>query len=79
MLTLPTMPGPLRDVTFENVTITGLNKPAIFNPVPGNPLTVTLRNVTMGRREGAERDRMFYTSPDVKMILENTIIDGLNG
>ena len=70
---------PLREITFENVTITGLNKPAIFNPVPGNPLTVTLRNVTMGRREGAERDRMFYTSPDVKMILENTIIDGLNG
>lgn len=70
---------PLRDVTFENVTITGLNKPAIFNPVAGNPLTVTLRNVTMGKRENAEMDRMFYTSPDVKMILENSTIAGLNG
>lgn len=70
---------PLRDITFENVTVTGLNKPAIFNPVPGNPLTVTMRNVTMGRREDAEMDRMFYTSPDVKLILENTIIAGLNG
>ena len=70
---------PLREITFENVTITGLNKPAIFNPVAGNPLTVTLRNVTMGKRENAEMDRMFYTSPDVKMILENSTIAGLNG
>lgn len=70
---------PLREITFENVTMTGLNKPAIFNPVVGNPLTVTLRNVTMGKRENAEMDRMFYTSPDVKMILENTTIVGLNG
>lgn len=69
---------PLRDITFENVTVTGLNKPAIFNPVAGNPLTVTLRNVTMGKREYAEMDRMFHTSPDVKMILENTTIVGLN-
>ena len=69
---------PLRDVTFENVTITGLEKPTIFNPVPGNPLTVTMRNVTMTRREGAPAGRMFYTSPDVKLILENTIMDGLN-
>ncbi len=70
---------PLRDVTFENVIITGLLKPAIFNPVPGNPLTVTMRNVTMSRREDAGMERMFYTSPDVKLILENTIIEGLNG
>ena len=69
---------PLRDVTFENVTVTGLNKPAIFNPVPGNPLQVTLRNVTMGKRENAEMDRMFYTSADVKMILDNATIEGLN-
>ena len=69
---------PLREITFENVTITGLNKPAIFNPVAGNPLTVTLRNVTMGKRENAEMDRMFYTSPDVKLILDNATIEGLN-
>ena len=69
---------PLRDVTFENVTVTGLNKPAIFNPVAGNPLQVTLRNVTMGKRENAEMDRMFYTSADVKMILDNATIEGLN-
>ena len=69
---------PLRDITFENVTVTGLNKPAIFNPVPGNPLQVTLRNVTMGKRENAEMDRMFYTSADVKMILDNATIEGLN-
>ena len=69
---------PLRDITFENVTMTGLNKPAIFNPVPGNPLQVTLRNVTMTRREEAPAGRMFYTSPDVKLILENATIEGLN-
>lgn len=70
---------PLRDITFENVTITGLCKPTIFNPVSGNPLQITMRNVTMDRREDAEMDRMFYTAPDVKLILENTIIAGLNG
>ena len=69
---------PLRDVTFENVTMTGFVKPAVFNPVPGNPLTVTLRNVTMSRREGVPMERMFLTSPDVTLILENTKIDGLN-
>ena len=69
---------PLRDVTFENVTITGLKNPAIFNPVAGNPLQVTLRNVTMTRREEAPSGRMFYTSPDVKLILENATIEGLN-
>lgn len=69
---------PLRDITFENVTVTGLKKPTIFNPVPGNPLCVTLRNVTMSRREGAEPGRMFYTSPEVKMILDNAKIEGLN-
>ena len=70
---------PLRDVTFENVTVTGLKQPAIFNPVSGNPLWVTMRNVTMGRRADAQMDRMLYTSPDVKLVLENTIIEGLNG
>ena len=69
---------PLRDVTFENVTMTGFLKPAVFNPVPGNPLTVTMRNVTMSRREGVPMERMFHTSPDVKLILENAKIDGLN-
>lgn len=69
---------PLRDVTFENVTVTGLCKPAIFAPVPGNPLTVTLRNVTLGRREDARMERMLHTSGDVKLILENAKIDGLN-
>lgn len=69
---------PLRDVTFENVAMTGFVKPAVFNPVPGNPLTVTMRNVTMSRRDGADMDRMFCTSPDVKLVLENTIIEGLN-
>ena len=69
---------PLRDVTFENVTMTGFVKPAVFNPVPGNALTVTMRNVTMSRREGVHMERMFLTSPDVKLILENTQIDGLN-
>ena len=69
---------PLRDVTFENVTMTGFLKPAVFNPVPGNPLTVTMRNVTMSRREEAETERMFLTSPDVTLILENAKIDGLN-
>ena len=69
---------PLRDVTFENVTVTGLKTPAIFNPVAGNPLQVTLRNVTMTRREEAPAGRMFYTSPDVKLILDNATIEGLN-
>ena len=69
---------PLRDVTFENVTVTGLIKPAIFNPVSGNPLCVTMRNVTLRRRADAQKERMFHTSPEVKLILDNAIIEGLN-
>lgn len=69
---------PLRDITFENVTVTGLCKPAIFNPVPGNPLRVTMRNVTMEPDAEALSGRLFYTSGDVTMILENTSIAGFN-
>ena len=69
---------PLRDITFDNVTITGMLQPAIFNPVAGNPLAVTMRNVNWSWREDAKPDRICYTGPDVKMILENTKIQGFN-
>ena len=70
---------PLRDITFENVTITGMLGPAVLNPVPGNSLCCTLRNVSWRWREGAKPERVLYTGPDVKLILDNTMIQGFNG
>ena len=69
---------PLRDITFENVRITGMRNPAILNPVPGNPLCCTLRNVSWTWRECAAPERVFYTAEDVKLVMENVKIQGLN-
>ena len=65
----------LRDVTFEDMKITGLKLPSKLAPMPGSPLRVTFRDVTMGRVEGAP----FVTGPDVTLTFENSKIEGLNG
>lgn len=65
----------LQDVTFEDMKITGLKLPSKLAPMPGSPLRVTFRDVTMGRVEGAP----FVTGPDVTLTFENSKIEGLNG
>ena len=65
----------LTDVIFEDVKITGLKQPSKLAPMPGCPLKVTFRDVTMGRVEG----NLFITGPDVTLTFENSKIEGLNG
>ena len=65
----------LTDVTFENVKITGLKKTSNLAPLPGAPLHVTFRDVTMEKNGGS----LFHTGPDVTLTFENTKIEGLNG
>ena len=65
----------LTDVTFEDVKITGLKKTSNLVPLPGSPLKVIFRDVTMERPEGS----LFRTGPDVALTFENTKIEGLNG
>lgn len=69
---------PLRDITFENVTMTGMLRPAVLNPIPGHPLCCTLKNVSIHWREGAAPERMFHTGADVKLVLDNAKIQGFN-
>ena len=69
---------PLKDVTFENVRITNLSEPAVLKATEGNPLTLTLKNVSLGWRQGVPGDGMFITSPEVKMVLDNVKIQGFN-
>lgn len=69
---------PLRDITFENVTITGMLRLGILNPVPGNYLCCTMRNVSLSWREGEKPEQILYTGPDVKLVLENVKLQGFN-
>lgn len=69
---------PLKDVTFENVRITNLSEPTVLKATEGNPLTLTLKNVSLGWRQGVPGDGMFITSPEVKMVLDNVKIQGFN-
>ena len=70
---------PLEDVTFENVQITNLLEPAVLKAAFGNPLTLTLKNVSLNWRQGIPADGMFITTPEVKMVLDNVKIEGFNG
>ena len=69
---------PLRDVTLENVTIHGLSGPSVLIPAAGNPLTVAMKNVELTWRSGVPAEGMFVTTPDVKLVLDNVKIEGLN-
>lgn len=70
---------PLEDVTVENVKITNLHEPAVLKATPGNPMTLTMKDVRLNWRQGIPREGMFITSPDVKMVLDNVKIQGFNG
>ena len=69
---------PLRDISFENVTMTGMLRPAVLNPIPGHPLCCTLKNVSISWREGAAPERACHTGADVKLVLDNAKIQGFN-
>lgn len=69
---------PLEDVTFENVKITNLLEPAVLKATVGNPLTLTLKEVSLNWRQGVPKDGMFITTPEVKMVLDNVKIEGIN-
>ena len=69
---------PLEDVTFENVQITNLLEPAVLKAAFGNPLTLTLKNVSLNWRQGVPKDGMFITTPEVKMVLDTVKIEGIN-
>ena len=84
---------PLRDMTLENVQITNLLHGSILNPVAGNPLTITMKNVSVGWRNGLPATKksdsvklcnevpekgFAQTTPDVKVIMENVTIEGIN-
>lgn len=69
---------PLTDITLENVKVTGLLEPSALAPMPGAPLTAVFRNVTMTKREGSGGGGMFITTPEVKLTLLNSQIEGIN-
>ena len=69
---------PLRDLTLENVSIHGLSEPSVLIPAAGNPLKVTMKNVDMTWRSGIPVQGMFITTPDIKLVLDNVKIEGLN-
>ena len=70
---------PLLDMTLENVTIKGLSVPSVLIPAEGNPMTLTMRNVDLTWRDGVPAEGMFITTPDIKLVLERTKIESLNG
>ena len=69
---------PLRDVTLENVSISGLSEASVLTPATGNPLCITMKNVEMTWRNGIPAEGMFITTQDVKLVLDNVKIEGFN-
>ena len=69
---------PLRDLTLENVRMTGFSGPSVLIPAAGNPLTVTMKNASLTWRNGVPAEGMFITTNDVKLVLDNATIEGLN-
>lgn len=69
---------PLKDLTFENVTVRGLSQVSVLTPGAGNPLSVTMRNMELTWRSGIPAEGAFITTPDVKLTLDNAKIEGFN-
>lgn len=69
---------PLRDLTFENVTINNLSEPSVMIPAAGNPMTLTMKNAELTWRNGVPAEGMFITTPDIKFVLDNVKIEGMN-
>ena len=69
---------PLRDLTLENVTINNLSEPSVLIPAAGNPMTLTMKNAELTWRNGVPAEGMFITTPDIKFVLENVKIEGMN-
>ena len=69
---------PLRDLTLENVTINNLSEPSVMIPSAGNPLTLTMKNAELTWRNGVPAEGMFITTPDIKFVLDNVKIEGMN-
>ena len=69
---------PLRDLTLENVTINNLSEPSVMIPAAGNPMTLTMKNAELTWRNGVPAEGMFITTPDIKFVLDNVKIEGMN-
>ena len=69
---------PLRDLTLENVTINNLSEPSVLIPAAGNPMTLTMKNAELTWRNGVPAEGMFITTPDIKFVLDNVKIEGMN-
>lgn len=69
---------PLRDLTLENVTLTNMSGPSVLIPDGGNPVTLTMKNASLTWRNGVPAEGMFITTPDVKLVLDNVKIEGMN-
>ena len=69
---------PLRDLTLENVTINNLSEPSVLIPAAGNPMTLTMKNAELTWRNGVPTEGMFITTPDIKFVLDNVKIEGMN-
>lgn len=69
---------PLTDLTLENVNITGLLGASHITTRKEYPITLTLRDVTLTWRAGLPQGGAIRTSPGVRLILENSQIEGIH-
>ena len=69
---------PLRDVTLENVKMTNIGMPSVLTPSAGNPLQFTMKNVSLTWRSGIPAEGIIKITPDIKLVLDNVYIEGLN-
>ncbi len=62
----------LKDITLENVSFKGVKKSSVIKASEKVPLTITVKNVTVSFREGAESDTLFDCND------ENTRVIGID-
>ena len=69
---------PLRDLTLEDVTVTGLAGAPIVKTLPEAPLRVRMKNVRVSWRNGPPAGGLLHTGDGVSWELENVRISGIN-
>ena len=66
----------LASITYENCRITGVCEPALIHGDANEPLSFNLKNVTIGIREGFEKEAVIDATNFKKIKLENVNLEG---
>ena len=70
---------PLADITFKNITATGISMPITAYGSEEIPLKLTMENASIGIREGADLKALIHASGFERITLDNIRTEGFSG